>query len=115
MGREAESAGVYLLMFRRDGSQGKHEEIYSREEENRRGPGSKLWRQTCLEWVTLRGGREGGVERGVSGGGTGGRDAAAAFHRRGESPRNCQAGSWKDSLGSSPGGHCSSHQQLGGG
>lgn len=69
----------------------------------------------CLEWVTLRGGREGGVERGVSGGGTGGRDAAAAFHRRGESPRNCQAGSWKDSLGSSPGGHCSSHQQLGGG
>lgn len=53
------------------GARAKHEEIHSREEENRRGPGSKLWRQTCLERVTIHRGKEGGVERGVSRGGTG--------------------------------------------
>lgn len=32
VGREAESTGVYLLEFGRNGSQDKHEEIHSREE-----------------------------------------------------------------------------------
>lgn len=45
------------------GARTKHEETHSIEEENRRGPGSKLWRQTCLERVTIHRGKEGGVER----------------------------------------------------
>lgn len=39
----------YLLMFGRDESQGKREDIHSRQEENGRDAGSSLWRQRCLE------------------------------------------------------------------
>lgn len=46
---EGERAGVDLLIFGRDGSQGKREEIHSEEEENRIDPSSELWRKSCLE------------------------------------------------------------------
>lgn len=62
---EAERAGVDLLMLGRDGSQGKHGEIHSREEETGGDSGRQLWGPRCLERVTIQGGREV-----LSGGGT---------------------------------------------